>query len=263
MIELDKTSHLVLVSTDVLLSELKDYLAEEALHFGFYPLDDPSYSLNYYLSKRTPNLYHFCYGGLADLVSSATIELKNGKTFKLKDAPRSAVGPDFNRMIIGSRDQFGSIKSATLKLTTAPEQVSHLALAINNRDEARAWIQDLVGRFIAPLYFRHLDTSVSSAFFDAVKFKTDRKECLLMSFGGLKDIIEVAHAIIDKRANLSNTPFKWLERHSAVDIIHPYIFVPDSLKNIREQYRQFLWPTSDVHTQLEFEKDFIKFYHEH
>lgn len=259
MIEVLKSSHLVTASGDTLLADLKSRLIEDGLYFGFYPLDDASFSLNYYLSKRTANLYHFCYGSIADLVTSLTVELKNGKSFKMKDAPRSAIGPDFNRMIIGSRENFGQIKSATLKLIASPEVVSHLVLAVDDREHARRWIRDLIGHFITPLYFRFLDANNAPELLNAIKFKTDQTECLLICFGGLSEVVDTIHRIIGKWAQDSETPFKWLERHSALETIHPFVFSIENLKDIREQYKQFLWTTSDLSTQSEFDKDFVKF----
>src|SRR5687768_3192833 len=192
MYSLNKQSRLVTVSAETKLTELKKQLAEEGLYLGYYPLDDVGYSLGYYLHRRIINLYHHKYGCLADQVSSMLVELKDGKSFHLKDAPRSAIGPDFNRMIIGSKDQLGTIKTVTLRVVSLPEKVLYGLVLIDSRDEARLILRNMVGRHMPPLFCKYLESEAVSDLLGKLHFER-KGEPAAMAFclSGLQEILSV------------------------------------------------------------------------
>jgi len=259
MFSINKQSHLVTVSSEIKLSDIKKFLIQESLYFGYYPLDDIHYTINHYLKRRILNLYHYKYGSLSDLVSSALVELPNGKSFHLKDAPRSAIGPDFNKLIVGSKNHFGTIKTVTLKLVAMPEKILHGIVLVNNREEAKNFIRQIVGNHISPLYFRYFDLNSAPAFLDDLKIKKEPLETLLFSLSGLKEMVETEQEYIEDYFKKCKKDFFWIDKTWGHDFIQAYLHSPESYREIKEQYRHFLWPATDNTSQLNWEKEFFKF----
>lgn len=255
---LDKTSYLFTVGTDAKLAEIKDDLAVEGLYFGYYPLDDNCYSLSYYLSKRISNLYFFKYRSIAEQVSSALVEFKNGKSFLLKDAPRAATGPDFNRVIIGSRDSIGFIKEVTLKVTALPEKVSHGIVFVNSLEEAKNLLQFMMGCFIEPLFFRWFDAAATSSLLTALNHSAESHQTLfLFCLTGVHSMVTTEEEVVSEYCQQQKLNLFWVDKKEGRQIINQHLHTQESYRDIREQYRSFLWTSSDINSQNMLEKRFI------
>jgi len=258
MFQLNKQSQLLTVSADVKLADLKSQLADEGFYFGYYPLEEFHHSIRHYLKRRYVNLYYFKYGSLPDLVSSCICELSNGKTFHLKDAPRAAIGPDFNRMVLGSKDHFGAIKTITLKICPLPEKILHGIFLVRSRNEAKLFVRNMVGNFILPLYFRFLNLDTSIEVLEDLKIKSKPCEILLICLSGLNEMVLAQQEVLEDYCETKNINHNWIYKKQERKIITQILHNPESYKDIKEQYRNFLWPASENAAQTLLEKDFLK-----
>lgn len=256
MYQINKNSHLVTVPADTKLADLKKVLIEEGLYFGYQPLGEPQHTLNHYLSRRVPNLYHFKYGSIADLTCSLLVKLPDNKNFQLKDAPRAAIGPDFNRMIIGGREKIGIIQTATLKIISIPEKVIHGIVLVNSREDAREIVRYLVGQFMRPLYCRFLNLDDSSQMLDQLKIKTKATEVFVFCLSGLKEIVGVSQEVVDEHCQILGYQAHWVMNKREHEVVRFYIHSPEAYKDILDQYRYFLWQAADNTQQGLWEKDF-------
>ncbi|OVE82043.1 hypothetical protein BVY03_01985 [bacterium K02(2017)] len=259
MFQLSKNSHLLTVSCDKKLNDIKRQLIDEGLYFGYYPLDKDDFDLNHYLIRRIINLYHFTYGPLSDLVSSLLVRLNNGKSFQLKDAPRSSIGPDFNRMIIGSKERLGKITTATIKVTAIPELVSHALISVPNKEQAKKTITHLIAEFAHPMYFRHFDLSQSDSFLKELKSKFHKTEVLLICFSGLKNLVKGKQDLLSEYCESHHFQLKWINKKFENEIIRDHIHSLESYRSIKDQYRNYIWPAAENTTQTQFEKEFLNF----
>lgn len=259
MLQLDKKSLLVKVKPTMHLPELKSELSKEGLYFGFHPLEDSGETLLFYLKNRTPNLYHFKYGSLPDLVSTMTVALPSQQSFEIKNAPRSAIGPDFNRLIIGSQGKIGKIKNVTLKLAPLPDKISCAQVALTHEDEAQTLIASLIGQFIHPLFFKYFpfDQVPPSLKIDSKSSKS-KKDILFLCFSGFDSLVQIEEDILDSYCRQHNYAIQWLELSKSHKIMNQDIFTSESLQEIKKQYRVYLWPDSDSNYQKQLEKDFLK-----
>lgn len=255
--QLNKSSLLVSVSADWHLNDLKHQLHEDGMHLGYAPLASDEYSINHYLVRRTPNLYHFMYGSIGDLVSSLHIELESGVTFQLHDAPRSAIGPDFNRFMIGSRREFGKILAATLKITPLPEHVMCVVIAVNDKNQTRDIIRHLVGHFAAPLYFCHYQGNQALDVLGHVNLKSKATEALVICLSGLSGVTMAISDILIDFLNSIDAKYVHCETASLQTYLRQLIHNDESYRLIKDLYRQILWPTTDAYMQSTLEKSLI------
>lgn len=273
MFQLNKISQLLTVSADTPLSEIKKGLMQEGLYLGYSPLDEIDASIEHFLKRRISNLYYYKYGSLADVVSSMIVELKNGKSFHLKDAPRAAMGPDFNRMVIGSKDNFGQIKAVTLKAITLPEKIVHGIIFLPGKTEARSLLLFLLHNFICPLYFRHFEGDDCEKIFEALLSKRKPEhpekskhaaqnslsgEALVFCLSGLSERVHAEQEVLSEHLEQFDYELLWLDNKEQREFVQSCLHNPESYRVIKEQYRQFFWTASDNAEQTLWEKTFLE-----
>lgn len=257
MFQLNKRSHLLTIPADIKLAEIKKQLADEGLYLGYYPLEEIHYSLSYYINRRIPNLYHFKFGSLADLVSSVILEFRNGRTMHLRDAPRSAIGPDYNRFVIGSKEAFGNIKDVTLRVSPLPEKIIHGVALVSSRDQAKELLRLMVAQFFPPLFFRYFDMQEAARLLQALHFPDQSNEVLLFCLAGLHEMVTTEEDIISQSCQARKVPLYWIGKKEGRDLVNEHLHNLDSYRQIKDQYRQFLWPTQDSSEAPLLEKRFV------
>lgn len=254
---LSKLSRLITVTPDTKIKDLKKDLVAEGLYFGYVPLDENHEELGYYLNRRVINLYHYKYGNLSDQVSSLTVEMKNGKVFHMPEVPRSAIGPDFNRLVIGGKENFGKIKDVTLKLVAVPERVIHGLIFVDSREKARRFFAQLVGQFILFLYARHFSGKACEDLLSGLKMESDGDDIFLFCLSGLSEMVFAEQTVINGLCQELKFPCHWIDSKTGREWINSQIHHIESYRDIKEQYRQFLWPSSETSDQVQMEKGFL------
>lgn len=254
---LSKISRLITVPPDTKIKDLKKDLIAEALYFGYVPLDENHEELGYYLSRRVINLYHYKYGNLSDQVSSLTVEMKNGKTFHMPEVPRSAIGPDFNRLVIGGKENFGKIKDVTLKLVAVPERVVHGIILAESREKARRFFAKVISQFTLFLYARYFSGKACQELLSGLKMTNSCDGVFLFCLSGLSEMVVAEQNVINGLCQDQKYSCHWIDSKQGREWINSQIHHVESYRDIKEQYRQFLWPSSETSDQVQMEKDFL------
>lgn len=248
------TSHLITAPTATPLAELQPYLEQNGFFLGYLPLlcksDEP---LSFYLDRHTANLYHYKYGSLADRVSSLEVVLPTGQKFRLNDAPRSAIGPDFNRAVIGSQNTFGKILNVTLKIVNKPEKISHLIVGLPGEEAAAEFVRSLVGRFLTPLYFVFVVKLKSKKLLKNLKMKI-HGDILILCHAGLEELVALETSLAKSYCQERNYPCFDVVGKKQIGFVEKFIGDRQIQEIIEQQYRSFLWPASDNQSQKMMEQ---------
>jgi FAD/FMN-containing dehydrogenases len=120
MIEIDKISQLVSSDTDIAMGDLEKLVAREGYTLNYFAAPHNRAILAEVLEQRIPNAYAECFGGIEDLCVQALWSQPDGTVYRNVLAPRSATGPDFNKLAIGAGGALGIPIQATLKLFRVP-----------------------------------------------------------------------------------------------------------------------------------------------
>lgn len=242
---MNKKSNLLTITPEFLLPEIQERLAQEGLFFGYQPLGDPNLPMSHYLKQRIANLFYYRYGSLSDLVSSAKIELKNGKSFCLKDAPRSATGPDFNKIIIGSNDAFGKILSVTLKVYQQPQKDLIGIIQGSSSHALKSFLREMISQFIQPKYFFFLNQKQTETFLKNHKIKKHHHESLVFCLSGIEELVSTEQAALEDFGDKSSLQMEWIDDGTDESLFEHSIYDKEFYLDIKKQYQEFLWPTSD------------------
>ena len=121
MLEIDEISLLAEVDTDLALAELESKLNMEGYTLNYFAAPDNRSLLVEALSRRLPNLYGPAFGGIEDLALQVKWAQPDGGVFRNVAAPRSAAGPSFKKLAIGSGDWLGLPIQAILRIWQLPD----------------------------------------------------------------------------------------------------------------------------------------------
>ena len=150
---LHQVSQLLTASVSLSLQEIEKYLNHEGFTLGYRPLTKGKMTLLSVLNRRIPNQAAFKYGEIDDIC--VAVKIKKGSTiFSTKLTPRSATGPEFKRVFIGSHSQFGKFIEATLKIWPLPEEVKKLNLVWKKATDQENFLKLFWSSGIRPSLFQ-------------------------------------------------------------------------------------------------------------
>jgi alkyldihydroxyacetonephosphate synthase len=168
---------------------------------GHFPSSIYCSALGGYLAARSAGQLSAKYGKIEDMVMGMRIVLPNGEIIETPSSPRSAAGPDWKQLFVGSEGTFGVITSATMRIYPYPASRVFRGITYGGIHEALESIREIMRAGVVPAAVRlydELDTIlIGSKKEDSVeapvKFEPDEKnmvKTILHSlFDGLQNIM--------------------------------------------------------------------------
>ncbi|PIE18016.1 MAG: hypothetical protein CSA66_05150 [Proteobacteria bacterium] len=121
--DLDIVSGTVTVQSGISMVELERLLGDRSFTTGFPTRPWRQESLGALLAAGLDSHWGPRFGSMEDQVLGLGVVMPDGSAVTSKPVPRRAVGPDFDRLFIGSRGQFGIIEEATLRIYPSTSRV--------------------------------------------------------------------------------------------------------------------------------------------
>jgi alkyldihydroxyacetonephosphate synthase len=100
---------------------LERHLNQEGYTLGHFPSSIYCSSLGGYLATRSAGQLSTKYGKIEDMVLSVEFVLPDGSIVETGRAPRSAMGPDWTQLLLGSEGTLGFFTAARLQIHRLPE----------------------------------------------------------------------------------------------------------------------------------------------
>lgn len=122
--DLDIVSGTVTVQSGISVSELHRLLEERSFTTGFPTRPWRQESIGSVLAAALDAHWGPRYGSMEDQVLSLGVVFPDGSVAGGRGAPRKAVGPDFDRLFLGSRGRYGIIYEATLRIYPSATRVA-------------------------------------------------------------------------------------------------------------------------------------------
>lgn len=260
MIQVNKNSFLATINTELHLDEIKSKIIREGLYFPYHPLGKQDEPLIYHVKNRTPNLYYPKYRSFADMISSVYFKIDQHNVFHLKDAPRAAIGPDFNRFVVGSGEHLGEVKDITIKLIAIPEKIVCGAFTAKSRKELLKFVTTCMGNFIEPLLFCEIKEKQLKDLLKTTKADkkfTNTDHIILFFLCGLKEMVDTEMSVVQGLCNQSHIDYHWFPTPHNRDILNDYIHNQEAYSKIQNLYSETFWNISDPHFNITLEKSFL------
>lgn len=118
---IDRKSLTVWAEAGLIGENLERHLNQEGYTLGHFPSSIYCSSLGGYLATRSAGQLSTKYGKIEDMVLSVEFVLPDGSVVETGRAPRSAMGPDWTQLLLGSEGTLGFFTAARLQIHPLPE----------------------------------------------------------------------------------------------------------------------------------------------
>ncbi len=149
VVDVDIVSGAITVQTGITMSKLHKVLDERGFTTGFPTRPWREESLGAILAASLDAHWGPPYGSMENQVLGLGVVLPDGTPADSRVAPRKAVGPDFDRLFLGSRGLYGIVHQATLRIHPSSARLV-LAYAARDLTEALSAIQLALSRGLEP-----------------------------------------------------------------------------------------------------------------
>ena len=165
LISVDPESRTATIQAGALGPKLEADLAVRGHSLGHFP-DSFEYStLGGWLATRSAGMQSDEYGRIEDMVVSMRMVTPSG-TIVTKAVPASSVGPDLNRVMIGSEGILGVITEATMRVHRTPVVKDYRGFLFGSFADGVHAIQECLDRGFAPSMIRLQDSGETELAFN-------------------------------------------------------------------------------------------------
>jgi len=121
IVEINDETLTVTAEAGIIGQHLEMELNRKGYTMGHFPSSIYCSALGGYLAARSAGQLSTKYGKIEDMVLSIRVVLPNGKIAETVVTPRSAAGPDWTQLFVGSEGTLGVITRAVMKIYPYPE----------------------------------------------------------------------------------------------------------------------------------------------
>jgi len=173
-------SLLATVQTGIIGEHLERRLNHKGYTLGHFPSSIYSSTLGGYLATRSAGQLSTKYGKIEDMAVSLQVVLPDGEIVRTRTAPRSATGPNFNQLFLGSEGTLGIITKATLRIHPKPEKRVFQSYLFEGVEKGCRVIRKALQMGITPAVVRLYDKADTALSLEAIDFQQEIKGCLLI-----------------------------------------------------------------------------------
>ena len=171
-------SLLCTVQTGIIGEHLERKLAHRGFTLGHFPSSIYCSTLGGYLAGRSAGQLSTKYGKIEDMVVSLQAVLPSGEIVHTRTAPRTATGPNFNQLLVGSEGTLGLITRATLRIRPAPEGRVFFSTTFPDVPTGCKAIRKVLQGGVTPAVVRLYDETDTALSMAAIEYE-DAGGCLL------------------------------------------------------------------------------------
>ncbi len=216
--DLDENNMLVTVGAGTNGGEMEARLWERGFTVGHYPQSLHISTVGGWVATRGSGTFSSRYGNIEDMVAGLEVVLPSGEIVRTKPAPRSASGPDYKQLFVGSEGTLGVITRVTLRMWPRPEVRSFRALSFATFKDGLETIRKVIQAGVRPGVVRLYDPVEGRPTLE--RFGHDpARWLLLLAFDGSRRMVELEEGITVETAlghgavDLGREPAEHWEKH--------------------------------------------------
>lgn len=157
VLEVDPASRLVYVESGCFAPDLDAALKPHGLTIRHYPQSYYYSTVGGWIATRSSGHYSTLFGRIDDRVAALEVVAANGEIGTTRVLPGSSVGPDPNRIWIGSEGAFGFISKAWLRVMEQPKFRQTAAIRFPTFELGLEAARAIVQSGLYPAHLRVLD----------------------------------------------------------------------------------------------------------
>ncbi len=196
ILSIDDESLIVSAQAGILGEHLEHELNRKGFTLGHFPWNFRASTLGGWVATRSAGEALTKYGGIADMVVSMQAVLPDGSIVKTRTAPRSATGPDFNRLLTGSEGTLAIMTRVKLRIHVRSRSVAHLSFRFKKFSDGVLAARQMLHRGLRPSTIHLFDKSETAEFFADSKLRLSGN-MLLITFEGHESRTEMESRIAE------------------------------------------------------------------
>lgn len=153
----DRASMTVWAEAGLIGENLERHLNQEGFTLGHFPSSIYCSSLGGYLATRSAGQLSTKYGKIEDMVLALEVVLPTGDLIVTGRAPRSAVGPDWTQLLLGSEGTLGFFTAACLQIHPLPRSRVFMGFGASDVVKAMVFARRLLQEGVRPAVLRIYD----------------------------------------------------------------------------------------------------------
>lgn len=185
VLEIDGTNLMVRTQTGIIGQELEWELNGKGYTLAHQPQSQFCSGLGGYLAARSAGSFSTKYGTAPDMVLALEVVLPNGKVMRTKPFPKSAAGPDLNRIFLGAEGGLGVITEATLIIHPLPEAQVNRGFMLPNMHAGFEAVRKIMRRGLRPASVRLSDEPETEMMYHK------KGSQLILTFDGFEELVEL------------------------------------------------------------------------
>lgn len=154
---IDRKSMTVWAEAGMIGENLERQLNQEGLTLGHFPSSIYCSSLGGYLAARSAGQLSTKYGKIEDMVLSLEVVLPDGTLVQTGRAPRSAMGPDWTQLLLGTEGTLCFFTAACLQIHELPATRVMMGFGARDIVLAMEFARQLVQQGVRPAVLRIYD----------------------------------------------------------------------------------------------------------
>ncbi|MBN1329392.1 MAG: FAD-binding oxidoreductase [Candidatus Heimdallarchaeota archaeon] len=150
---------------------------------GHIPQSVYTSTLGGYLAHKAAGQFSTKYGKIEDMVISLEAVLPTGEIIRTKAAPRNSVGPQLDKLLIGSEGTLAIITEATLRIWPKPKHQKLLSFSFKTIENALDAVKEILQNQIFPAVIRIYDRDETLRHFPDIKNAKNRNMIVFVCEG--------------------------------------------------------------------------------
>lgn len=215
IISLSDISLTVTVESGIIGQHLEMELNRQGYTLGHFPSSIYCSTVGGWLATRSAGQLSTKYGKIEDMVESLEIVLPTGELIKTRPTPRSATGPNFTQLFVGSEGTLGIITTATLKIWPYPESRLFRGIYFPNIRAGLEAIRKILREGVKPAAVRlydELDTFLVGSPTKKSKIKVEKDNPVISLFKPLLSPLKHSvEGLLLKKPHLANQLSKFIK----------------------------------------------------
>jgi alkyldihydroxyacetonephosphate synthase len=178
ILSINETNLTVTIQTGKNGMNLERELNHKGFTLGHIPQSIYTSTLGGYINHRAAGQFSTKYGKIEDMILSFEAVLPAGEIVYFKASPRNSVGPQVDRLLIGSEGTLAIITRATLRIWPKPSSQVLLSYAFPTIEQALLAVREILQSQAYPAVIRIYDKEETKRHFPSQK--KAKKACMVI-----------------------------------------------------------------------------------
>ncbi|RME48173.1 MAG: FAD-binding oxidoreductase [Deltaproteobacteria bacterium] len=195
IVAIDRDSMTVTAQCGIMGECFEEELNVAGFTLGHFPSSIYCSTLGGWLAARSAGQLSTKYGKIEDMVIAIEAVLADGTVIETRVTPRSATGPDWKHLLVGSEGTLGVITTATMRLHPLPQARIFQAYRFPDVPTALEAIRATVQYGVLPAVVRLYDEVDTALTMTALGAEDLSGNLLILVFEGESEIVALEHEL--------------------------------------------------------------------